>query len=142
MVSKLQPLNIFFHELVVFPVFLRRPVVVWIFFPLWIITVSRAWKRTWTLTSIIIRTTLDMLFFHFIFGIAGAAIASCICSWFISWSLRANLLILGLVTDKDLVVLRDRIEIGWIKWIEIYILRRSWWWGKGIISVVLIQLLE
>ena len=48
MVPQLQPMHVVFHERVIFPVFLGRPVVVWVFFLLWIIDSIRVGKRTRT----------------------------------------------------------------------------------------------
>ena len=92
--------------------------------------------------NLVINLFLYVLLFHFIFGIVRTAVAACICTRLISWSLTINLLVLGSITLEKLTVGGENGERSVLSVCIIEILRKGCLGNKGIISVVLIKLLE
>ena len=141
MVSQFQPLNIIPHEVVIFLVLFRWPVVVRIFLLLCIVMIIRIWKRTLLEPMTLILMFLNMFLFHLVLWAIRTAVAASISSGFISGSLGNYLLVLRPIAHKQLltgVELRERTVVGLNK---IYILWELWVWCQGIISVVLTQLM-
>ena len=140
MVSEFQPLNIVFHKLVIFLVFWRRPVVVWIFSLLSIMKFVRTYRwASWTLSFSILEL-FHVFFLHLVLWVVRTVAAS-IGAGLISGSLGNDLLVLSLIAHEDLVIVRVWLEWAILRGIEICILRKGLLTGKGIISVVLIKLL-